>query len=576
MTLQIHVSQQPDGIVYYRAFTHAGSDGAAVPVTLGSDGDYTPVLPGLEEIPVSDFLQQDDGSYIYERTYELSTVADAVAEEEEIFYFDVAQLSVSGHGDYSTTIEGREDGAQITIQDRGRPEIEGRPQVGHTLTVITSTINDVDGTTDAELGTGGRGWTYQWYRVDADGSSGRTEITGAAGRAYTLTGYEQGKKVIVEVSFVDDAGNDEGPLASEAYPGAGTIGVGNATGVPVISGTPRVGETLTADTMDIMDPNGNDKAEDGDSGYAYSYQWFRVDKDGVSNAVRVGSDQDSYTLTGDDAGRKIRVQVTFVDDFGFAEGPLESDPYPQVGFIVAGNAKGKPVIEGRPWVDEKLTVNTSDISDLEGKTKAESDDPMYKDYAYSYQWFRVDKDGVGNDPPVGTQDSYTLTLGDKGWKITVRVTFMDDAGNDEGPLESDPYPGLGTIQANNAAGQPTISGQPHVGELLTADTSGIMDPDETTKRDNNEPGYAYSYQWWHVDPDGSNPAEVGSNQKTYELVADDVGKKIVVTVKYKDDGDTDEGPLESEAFPKVGTVREADTDAPAFESAGGPARSTRP
>ena len=102
----------------------------------------------------------------------------------------------------------------------GRPGITGTPQVGRTLTAELGTIDDDDG---LPATTFPQGYTFQWYRVDADGTSNRAAITGATGATHTLADADENAKVVVEVSFADAGGNAEGPLASEAYP------AGNAT-----------------------------------------------------------------------------------------------------------------------------------------------------------------------------------------------------------------------------------------------------------------------------------------------------------------------------------------------------------
>ncbi len=56
----------------------------------------------------------------------------------------------------------------------------------------------------------------------------------------------------------------------------------------------------------------------GAAGFAYSYRRIRVDSDGVGNPTDVGSDRDTYTLVAGDAGRKIKVQVSYTDDAGNA------------------------------------------------------------------------------------------------------------------------------------------------------------------------------------------------------------------------------------------------------------------
>ena len=77
----------------------------------------------------------------------------------------------------------------------GGPGITGTVQAGETLTATTDGIEDEDGLTGAVF-------TYQWVR------SG-TDIEGAAGSNYTVTGADEGKPIQVRVTFTDDAGNAE-------------------------------------------------------------------------------------------------------------------------------------------------------------------------------------------------------------------------------------------------------------------------------------------------------------------------------------------------------------------------------
>ena len=91
----------------------------------------------------------------------------------------------------------------------------------------------------------------------------------------------------------------------------------SATGEPTISGTPRVNETLTADTSGIND-------DDGLTNQNFSYKWFRFD--GTDETEITGATGSTYDLTVDDVGQRIRVKVSFNDDLGNAEGPLSSLP----------------------------------------------------------------------------------------------------------------------------------------------------------------------------------------------------------------------------------------------------------
>ena len=327
-----------------------------------------------------------------------------------------------------------------------------------------------------------------------------------------------------------------------------------ASGAPTISGTARVGQTLTAATSGIMDGDGLTRA-------TYTYQWRRVDADSLSNPTDIGTDASTYILVEADEGKKIRVVVSFQDDSSNDEA-LTSDAYPSGANTVAAAqiantaASGAPTISGTARVGQTLAAATSGIMDGDGLTRA----------TYTYQWRRVDADGMSNQTDIGTDAStYILVEADEGKKIQVQVSFQDDEGNNE-DLTSDAYPsGANTVAAaqigNTAAtGAPTISGTAQVGQTLTAATSGIMDGDGLT-------GATYTYQWRRVDADGmSNQTDIGTDASTYTLVAADEGKKIRVEVSFQDDSSYDEA-LTSDAYPSgTNTVAAAQIDnrAPTF------------
>ena len=86
-----------------------------------------------------------------------------------------------------------------------------------------------------------------------------------------------------------------------------------ATGAPVITGPATVGQELAVDVTGIED-------EDGLHGIEYTYQWVRVDADGTSNEEDITDETDAtYTLTDDDLGKKVKIEVSFPDDFGSDE-----------------------------------------------------------------------------------------------------------------------------------------------------------------------------------------------------------------------------------------------------------------
>ena len=83
-------------------------------------------------------------------------------------------------------------------------------------------------------------------------------------------------------------------------------------------------------------------------------------------------------------------------------------------------ATGIPTISGTVQVGETLTVNTSGIADADGLANA----------TFTYQWIRNDG-AVDTDISDATGGAYILVDDDEEMNIKVRVSFTDDAGNDE-------------------------------------------------------------------------------------------------------------------------------------------------
>ena len=98
----------------------------------------------------------------------------------------------------------------------------------------------------------------------------------------------------------------------------------NAMGRPEISGVAQEGEQLRAGIGAIADTDGLPSTT---FPAGYSFQWVRVDADGVSNPTDVGRDDVEYALEVADVGKRIKVEVTFTDGGGTEE-TLPSDAYP--------------------------------------------------------------------------------------------------------------------------------------------------------------------------------------------------------------------------------------------------------
>ena len=133
-------------------------------------------------------------------------------------------------------------------------------------------------------------------------------------------------------------------------------GAGAAMGKPKITGAAEVGETLTVNTSGILDQNGNTKAENGDAGFAYTYQWYRIDAGTETPIAGANGRGSTYTLAQADEGKKFTVEVSFTDDAGNSEGPLKSNEYPpdaENGELRLVNDNGPTDAEGRLEVFHK-------------------------------------------------------------------------------------------------------------------------------------------------------------------------------------------------------------------------------
>ena len=95
------------------------------------------------------------------------------------------------------------DGAvtnNANVAATGAPAVVGNARVGRTLTALRGDIADANGLPVTRFPAG---YTFQWMRVDADGTSNLTDIAGETGQTYTLAAADQGKKVKVRVTFTD-------------------------------------------------------------------------------------------------------------------------------------------------------------------------------------------------------------------------------------------------------------------------------------------------------------------------------------------------------------------------------------
>ena len=334
----------------------------------------------------------------------------------------------------------------------------------------------------------------------------------------------------------------------------------DATGAPAVSGVPQAGRTLTAELGTIADPDGLPATFPDD----YTFQWVRVDADGVSNPVNVGANSATYTLVAADVGNKLKVNVSFTDDSGVAEGPLESAATADAAVAAQGacpahNDWCATLTVGLLQVDTvahfgfldgpldnigdlshisiESAGTTNQVRDLYWAFDSATSSGEYVFYLHRFlpRGTELDLEGTKLIADASSEDS-----GISGFIGKYVWTGQDGLDWIEGQQAT-----VSVRLPNNAAtGAPAISGAPQAGRTLTAELGTIADADGLPA---TFPG-DYTFQWVRVDADGSsNPVDVGTNAATYTPVAADVGNKLKVRVSFTDgDGDA-EGPIESDA-----------------------------
>ena len=282
------------------------------------------------------------------------------------------------------------------------------------------------------------------------------------------------------------------------------------TTLPTISGTPHVGQLLTGTTGAW-----NDDLDGGTTTITYTYQWQRADTAAGANLADIpGATNLTYTPVLADNGKYLRITVTATDD-GVGLPPTQSATASSA-FVLIANAA--------PVADD-LTLQILEDTVVNGQVTATDADGDALTFA------------VASGPAGGTLDfqpdgSFTYTppanlTGD----VTFTFTVSDGLGGTDTGTATITYQPVNDPPVNTTL--PTISGTPHVGQLLTG-TTGAWNDD----LDGGTTTITYTYQWQRADTAaGANLADIpGATNLTYTPVLADNGKYLRITVTATDDG----------------------------------------
>jgi hypothetical protein len=179
--------------------------------------------------------------------------------------------------------------SQVAPVNTAPPTISGTPTVGQTLTASNGTWSNSP-----------TAYAYQWVRCNGGGNS-CVNVSNGTQKTYTLVGADAGHTMRVRVT----ASNADGSATAESAQTAAVATTTSSaapknTDVPIISGTPRVGQTLTADEGSWTG-----------SPTSYAFQWQHCDADNIVSCVNVaGATAKTYVLHLVDLGYRMRVTVT--------------------------------------------------------------------------------------------------------------------------------------------------------------------------------------------------------------------------------------------------------------------------
>ncbi|KQZ22531.1 cutinase family protein [Microbacterium sp. Root553] len=308
--------------------------------------------------------------------------------------------------------------------------------------------------------------TYQWSRAGIP-------ISGATAQTYGLTAADAGKQITVTVR-ASRSGNGTSTRTSAP---AAVPSIFTTAPVPTISGTAKVGSTLTA-AAGAWAP----------APASIGYQWLRA------GSPIAGATASTYKLVAADAGAGITVRTTAARP-GFTSVTKTS----AVKAIATLEFTLAPV----PTITGTAAVGSTVTATLGTWTPAPT--------TVTYQWKR------GGSPISGAASAaYKLTAADAGKSLTVSVTAI--AAGYTPTTRTSAAKSIPLIFTT--APTPTISGTGSVGSILKA-AAGTWAPVPTT----------LTYQWKR-----NGAAIAGATATSYRVISADAGANITVTVTASKSG----------------------------------------
>ena len=472
----------------------------------------------------------------------------------------------------------------------GYPLIQGRFAVGQTLTAHPNNIADPDGLNEPE-------YTYQWVLLIKElvDLGIELEIQGATDRTYTVTGIAAGDRLKVRASFSDAAGNAEtrtSPESSHIAPrttslisnlgrnteASPTNSVGLSTGF--IAGAEGLKYRVATAQVDFPATGAPGLTQD-----AFKFRLFSSTTNSEllnrKPTTEIAAFTNPVNLTS--GGRKtfeapakalLSGGATYhVVMTAGGSGDVACDATDHSTPDTAGTLPDwLPILRTYHMATESAAANTSvdsawckfkldgylladaphitslDITSNTGSTTTyNTGDTIEVAVTLSEAVTFTGPDPVlpimiGADNREALYDAsqsnttkwvfrYTLQPGDESGAV---VTIKEHALRAYAAADlSHNAITVGYAPPPNAAGQPSMEGRLAIAETLTADVTGISDPDGPANPD-------YTYQWIRVDADGAETEIAGATNNAYTVDAADAGNRLMIRVVFIDDDGTTE------------------------------------
>jgi hypothetical protein len=348
------------------------------------------------------------------------------------------------------------------------PAVSGTPQQGQTLTASTGTWSP-----------SATSYAYQWQWALA-GSSQWHNTAGATSATFVPGTGALGLKLRVQITAANAGG--QGASTSAAV-GPIASGAPANTTAPTVSGTFRVGQTLTA-TAGSWSPTAS----------SFTYQWQRSTNSGSTWTNILGATAARYVTTMADANADLRVLVAGMNLYGAGHataaapvGPVSGTPY----------SVSVPVVTGTPRQGQPLTASTGVWSP--GGT------------SYQYQWQRLSS-GSWVSVAGATAATYWPGAAALGEQIRVQVTAVNPYGQ---VTVNSGATGAVTSGAPANTSAPVISGSAIHGQPLVV-TQGLW----------NAAVASIGYQWQRSTDGGASWVAVPDTTATYTPTVGDVNAKL--------------------------------------------------